>query len=555
MYKIVTLEEVESQLNDSKLLAFDTETDGFYGAIQVAQFHQEHWNKPLLVKKPNPYQLAKLLTAQPFVGHMVHYDISTIQEQTGAKWVPKNFDCTFYLSRLFFYKEQKFSLDDVIRYTLGYDPYDQLGIDKKALQKSKWTDELTEDQLQYAALDVLHLLEVYEYTSSMLEDFNYKLDILFTKNCLDFQWNGMPVIESALQKRYKQNEAEIAAMNMPINVNSYQQVRPYIGSELSDALGLTILKLEGNERAANVLKTRKIIKENSFLTKFDTTSGRIYGKFLPSARSGRCTSKDQNLQQIPRTTKSVFGTEKDSGKVLVYADYSQLELRGATVITGELRMDKLYREGVDIHGHTTARTIREDYNDRDRHVGKTENFNLLYYGSAKMLRSILIKDAEILLPLDTVQDYKNKWHRLWPTITAWQQKGVAAWRRQQAWQTPLGRRYVGNLMTDQLNIQVSGFGAEVAKLATHYMSQRLDGLTHEEFMLCNFVHDSWVFEADDDPEVYKPLADVIAASMQEAWFECIQSTKIKDLPMPVEVFVGHNWGTIEKDYVEKLEYE
>ena len=130
---------------------------------------------------------------------------------------------------------------------------------KSELQKSKWTNELTEKQLLYGAIDVIHLLDIFEMTKGMLEAFNYKLDILFTRYCLDFQWNGMPVLEEALQQRFADNKTAIEEMNMPINVNSWQQVRPYIGEDESDALALTTFKLKGNKRAGDVLKTRKII--------------------------------------------------------------------------------------------------------------------------------------------------------------------------------------------------------------------------------------------------------------------------------------------------------
>lgn len=557
MYKIVTLEEVEDLLKEypQELLAFDTETDGFYGPIQVAQFYCKLWTQALLVLRPDPYYLAKVLKSQPFVAHLAHYDITTIQEQTGTAWMPDKFYCTFYTSRLFYYKESSFSLDSVLKYVLGYDPYDQLDIDKKVLQKSDWTGVISEEQFQYAALDVLHLLDVLETTKESLDAFNYKLDILFTRNCLDFQWNGMPVLADALQERYAFNVSEIEKMDMPININSWKQVRPYIGENESDALALTRFKLLGNSKAGDVLKVRKLVKQNSFLKKFDSNTGRIYGKFLPSARSGRCTSKDQNLEQIPRLTKVLFGVKKDSGKIIVYSDYSQLELRGLCVIVGETRMEILYRQGADLHGHTTIELIAVDFTEKERYVGKTGNFNLTYGGSWGMLGNILIKEGEILLPDQELIDFKAGWHKLWPAVTAWQRRGISAWRNGQAWSTPLGRRYVGNLMTDQLNIQISGFGAEVAKLATHYMSKELGGLTHDEFMLCDFIHDSWIWECDNDPKVYKMLADVVAKSMQDAWFECCKSVKIKDLPMPVEVFVGYNWGKIEKDYVEKFTYK
>jgi DNA polymerase I-like protein with 3'-5' exonuclease and polymerase domains len=106
------------------------------------------------------------------------------------------------------------------------------------------------------------------------------------------------------------------------------------------------------------------------------------------------------------------------------------------------------------------------------------------------------------------------------------------------------------MMTDQLNIENQGAGAEVAKLALHYLGPMLDATP--DVMLVNFVHDSFFLDAPDDPEVYKPAAIKLAEAMQEAWFEMSKLFAIKDLPMPVQVKVGYNWGDIESDDVEDL---
>ena len=170
MYQIVTLEVIEDLIT-SDLLAFDTETNGFYGEIEVAQFYQSHWPKVLLVLKPDPFYLAKILKTQHFVSHLVHYDITTIQEQTETAWIPENFECTFYASRLYFYRKDSFSLDSVLKYVLGHDPYEQLDLNKKELQKSNWSGVISEEQLQYSALDVLHLLDVFECVKDSTNDF------------------------------------------------------------------------------------------------------------------------------------------------------------------------------------------------------------------------------------------------------------------------------------------------------------------------------------------------------------------------------------------------
>ena len=98
-------------------------------------------------------------------------------------------------------------------------------------------------------------------------------------------------------------------------------------------------------------------------------------------------------------------------------------------------------------------------------------------------------------------------------------------------------------MTDQMNIKNQGAGAEVAKLALHYFKPY--ALEHD-IKIANFIHDSFILDCVDDPAVYEPAAAKLAACMQEAWFECSKLFKIKDLPMPIEVLCGYNWGDLEE---------
>jgi hypothetical protein len=140
--------------------------------------------------------------------------------------------------------------------------------------------------------------------------------------------------------------------------------------------------------------------------------------------------------------------------------------------------------------------------------------------------------------------YVQKWKNLWPMIVAWQNKAISMWRGGQLGSTPFGRQYLGNLMTDQMNIENQGFGAEVAKLALHYMKPELDAL--EDVQMINFIHDSYILDCPLDPSTYERAAAIVADAMQSAWFEATKSVKITDLPMPVNCFVGYNWGDIEK---------
>lgn len=543
----------------SKPLFSDTETCGLYGRVRLLQLYQKDLPEVIMIEWPEPVEMAMWLNRFHSVWHNEHYDNSTIQQQTNSRWIPKEFDDTFLLARIVDYKEEKFALDDCLERQLGYCPYTKQGLDKKVLQKSKWDAlQLTEEQYRYAATDVYFMPDLWDHVESAREDFNYKLDLLTLKYCLDFQWNGMQVDKDNLHARYEENLKRIDELNVPINVNSYKQVREYLGGITeSDALALTTMKLKGSEKAGAVLETRKLRKELSFLDKFDTTEGRIYGKFQPSARSGRLTSKDQNLQQIPRKLKSIFCSAP--GRVLWYSDYAQIELRSICAITACRAMEKLFRDGADVHNYTAEMLFGKDFTKEQRQLCKTYNFSLLYGGGINMLMTILIKQEVLIDEKQAVKDRK-KWRNLWKEIYAWQEAGIAAWRKGRHNQTPLGRKYKAKLMTDFLNIQNQGCAADVFKLALHYMTPRIKdyneqhALVGEEISICNGIHDSFIIEGPDDYKHYEPISQIIAESMQEAWKEVSKALKIKDLPMPVDVKVGYNWGEIEEDQNVQFAY-
>jgi len=545
-YRKVKLGELLINLDEP--IAFDSETVGLYGKIRLAQFFQEGWDEVLLVEWPDPYELAAFLDTCHIIMHNGHYDITTIQANTETRWEPNKWDDTFYLARLYYYNKEKFSLDEVMTYALDYDPYEAQDLDKKLLQKSNWgAIALTTDQLTYAATDVFYLFDVWHIVKVMTEDSNYKLDKLILSYSLDFQNNGFPVEGEKLQLQFEDNLDKIESYNLPINVNSYKQVRPYIGSINSDGLGLATLAILGNTKAKEVNIVRKLIKQNSFLSKFDTMDGRIYGKFQPSARSGRFTCRDQNLEQLPRKLKKIFGLPTEEGRVLVYSDYPQIELRSITCITGETRMEKLFRELEDLHTYTAIMLFGEDYTKDQRQIAKTCNFALLYGAGWKVLQAILITTANMLLEEHVLRSIIHRWKTLWSAIAAWQDQGISAWRHGQAWATPFGRRYVAKMMTDQLNIKNQGFAAEIAKLAMHYMVPKIKAIGGIPVQLVNFVHDSYIFECDIGQ--HEEVAEITSVAMQEAWFEALKvgkDLKIRDLPMPINTFAGYNWGDIEK---------
>lgn len=544
---MISLDELLPSINPEQPLAFDTETASKYGKICLAQFYQTHWDEVLVIKNPEPLHLVATLmqlTDTPLVMQNASYDISTLQRQTGSRFVPHKFEDTLLLARVAWPALQSYTLDELLTKALGYDPYAAHDIKKKDMQKAKWDVlAIPPKQLKYAAIDAYYLLYLYEMVKNAEKDFSYQLDMVSLREALDFQNNGMCVDLERLQAMYRKNLKRIAEYNLSINVNSYKQVRPYINSDMSDALGLATLALMGNDRAQKVRAVRKLLKLNSFLNKFDTSDGMIYGIFGPYARSGRYTCSDQNLQQLPRKTKSLFRAKPD--RFMLYSDFSQLELRGIAAITGDFRMVSTYKENGDIHN------LVSESLGITRQIAKTVNFNALYGGGANMLRSILIKDANILMDHNDVARELRRWKNLFSGVAAWQQRGIRDFNGGRLGTTACGRKYRGRLMTDQLNIENQGTGAEVSKLALHYM---YPDLLANDCHLQNFIHDSYIIDSPNDKAVYEKVSQRIAEAMQEAWHEVTKQLQVKDLPMPVQVLGGYHWGDIEEgSYTFKYE--
>lgn len=554
IYKLGTLIDIIGKLNYDEPLFTDTETVGLYGKVRLFQAYQAHWEQAVLVEWPNAIELMALLSSCTSVWHNSHYDLTCLAQETGIRFVPDSFEDTFLAARIAQPQYETYSLDEVMTRCVGYDPYSDAKLDKATLQKSDWGKlVLTPSQLLYAAIDVYHMPAIWEAVKGALHSSSYKLDISTVKSALDFQWNGMPIHSEKLISKYKETEAELATIHMPINANSWQQVRKWLDVEQSDKQALSELALrDGNTKAGDVLKVRQLRKLTSFMEKYDVE--RVYGKFKPSARSGRLTSDDENVQQIPRKLKCVFGHSKESGRTLIYSDYAQLELRTICSILGVRLMEQLFREGTDLHMYVAHILFGDTATKQDRQVTKTYNFNLLYGGSVNMVRSILITYG-FWIEEKVASKHKAKWLNVFPEINKWQQECIARWRNGKLNRTPLGRQYYSKLMTDFMNVMNQGAGAEVAKLALHYFNPWLKEFNkdmEDKALLCNFIHDSFIIDSPDNPEVYQVVAEKLAECMQEAWFEMSKLMKIKDLPMPVDVKVGRNWGDLEED--ENVDY-
>ena len=160
------------------------------------------------------------------------------------------------------------------------------------------------------------------------------------------------------------------------------------GAPSTSASALKKLARKGYEIPTILMQYKDAATRNKmFLNRWedDSYESRIHASFnLTNVVSGRTSSSNPNLQQVPRT-KDIRGLFSGApGMILFEADYSQLELRIAAHYANEKTMLRIYHENGDIHTETAKLfTGGREPTKEERGKAKAVNFGFLYGMMAK----------------------------------------------------------------------------------------------------------------------------------------------------------------------------
>src|SRR5262249_44455522 len=152
------------------------------------------------------------------------------------------------------------------------------------------------------------------------------------------------------------------------------------------------------------------------------------------------------------------------GRVLVKADYSQIELRIAAKITGDKRMLEAYSRNEDIHTLTARQmTGKAEVSKDERQVAKPVNFGLIFGMGAASLCAKAKSEYGIALTLEQAEEYRRAFFRTYAGVQRWHRSfpnGKIETR------TLAGRRRLDvDRFTFKANTPVQGTGADGLKLA------------------------------------------------------------------------------------------
>jgi DNA polymerase I-like protein with 3'-5' exonuclease and polymerase domains len=117
-------------------------------------------------------------------------------------------------------------------------------------------------------------------------------------------------------------------------------------------------------------------------------NGRLHPTFNPlGAAHGRFSSKDPSLQNVPRGELRECFIPSALDRLLVVADYSQIELRVAALIAQDETMLAALKRGEDLHVKIAAVNLRVPESQVSKEerttIGKSSNFGFIYGQGAK----------------------------------------------------------------------------------------------------------------------------------------------------------------------------
>lgn len=339
-----------------------------------------------------------------------------------------------------------------------------------------------------------------------------------------------------------------------------------LGDILYNKLGLSVVGIKkgktGLSTAADQLEKMRglhpiidLITEYRELMKLKNTyvdtlpqlvaaDGRVHTSYSQTiAATGRLSSNSPNLQNIPvrtelgREIRKAFVAPK--GRVLVGADYSQIELRVAAALAKDEAMIQTFRDGIDLHQQTAAELYSvplETVTKEQRYNAKTINFGVLYGMSAHGL------SVATGMTREESAGFIQRYFEVRPTLKAYIEQTKQFAREHEYTETLFGRRrpcpeinsnnqiLVNAAERMAVNVPIQGTAADIIKLAMIALVPRLDG----DATLLLQIHDELIIETDESK------GEAVAALIREVM------TGVYDLgvPLAVDTEIGKTWGEI-----------
>ena len=415
-------------------------------------------------------------------------------------------------------------------------PVDILGKGKKAL---KYQDLDFDELGNYLASGINAIEDSKKILEDKLDEYHmldlYKeIEIKLSKVLADMEIVGFVTDKKVLEDLKKNIDKDIDKITEEIyelagsefNINSTKQ----LGEVLFKDLDLPVIKKTKTGFSTNAQVLEKLRDKHQIIPKIERyrelfklrstyieglekaidEDGRIRSTFRQNiAATGRLSSQDPNLQNLPiktdegRLIRKAFRAEE--GKILIDADYSQIELRILASLSGDRHMIDAFKDGVDIHTKTASKVFHTDLDKvtkRQRSEAKAVNFGIIYgisdYGLSQNLN----------IPRKEAKEYIDNYMASYPSIKEYMDSIVEKAKEDGYVETLFKRRrYVPEINSRNFNVRsfgqrvalntpIQGTAADIIKIAMIETDKNLKKAGLDAKIVLQ-IHDEIILEADE----------------------------------------------------------
>ncbi|ASZ76646.1 DNA polymerase I [Clostridium phage CP3] len=478
-------------------------------------------------------------------------------------------------------------------------------INKKLKTGNVETKSDFEDYVRYLGYDIYYTFALYKIFNKRLkrDESLYKLFhhlyIPASKAYEDVQFKGIYVNQEKFKEVEKYLRSELDKIEtglkkytngQDINWSSPKQV----GEFLYDTLGLPVIEVTDSGAPATgesvllrlrdkhpavelLLQHRGVhIQISHFIDGWLNRmhNHRLYPNFkLHGTVTGRTSSNNPNLQQVPRDKKIRSLLGPSPGRVFIEADLSQAELRIAAMMADEDNMKFIYQTGGDIHDSTYNIISGEDINDEKdpavkkekRKKAKAVNFGFLYGMQWKKFKDYGRDNYGLKLTDEEAKTYRRNFFNKYPKLLTWHDKQRKIVKANGEVRSPIGRiRRLPDIYSSDrskaaeaerqcINSPVQGFGSDITLLGlceitgyAKYVNPEYV-LDKSKFDVLGSVHDSILFEVDKD--YVEELAWKVKSIVENNKVLKKVFKFTPTVPIIMDISVGYSWGgCVELDF-------
>ena len=268
---------------------------------------------------------------------------------------------------------------------------------------------------------------------------------------------------------------------------------------------------------------------------------------LHGTETGRLSSSNPNMQNIPRNKMIKNLITASKGKKLLQLDYSQAELRVLAMLSRDPALIDVYVSGRDLHDAVADMMFGEGaHKDKElRTLAKTINFGIAYGRGAGSIATTFGKT------MSEARSIIDRWFKPMPKVKEFIDNRRRMATRGEPCVTILGRERhfvitdeeLNHIQNEYINTPIQGTASDFTMLSLMGIHDYLQKNWSDRAQIISTVHDSIILEVDDDPAVLKQVAK-----------ECIKimaTTPLKyvpDCPVPfvADAEIGYKWGEMHK---------